>query len=366
MPSTVDGVASVILGVVVLGSAIGMLSTRNIVHAAFWMLGVDARHGRLLHAAVGRLRRAGADHGVRGRRRCPACSSPIMLTLRRREDAIRSRDFSWQALGACGTLRRRDLRRRARRASRLPAATVPVRPGHRRVRQPALQHVDAAVRSRLVAAHRRARRRGVVVGGREGPMRVGVEFFIWLAGCAVRAGTLRRAVQALGGHDPHVARADGQRGQHQPRRAVALSDAAAHDGQFFAVFMMVIAACRDRSGTRARSRSVSPDQDDRGRVSRRVEGVGSELHRRHTSAPRRGVPAVLPAASHACATTCSTLPIAAMTGSFVLSIPGVPRGLAGRRGGCRRGRVEHSRTRMGTIGTNPVDLILQTRLRTRR
>jgi NADH-quinone oxidoreductase subunit J len=98
MPSTVDGVTAVILGAVVVGSAIGMLSTRNIVHAAFWMLasmlgtaGVYMLLSAEFVALVQIMVYAGAVAVL--------MLFAIMLTLRRREDAIRSRDFSWVSLG---------------------------------------------------------------------------------------------------------------------------------------------------------------------------------------------------------------------------------------------------------------------------
>jgi NADH-quinone oxidoreductase subunit J len=97
MPSTVDGVASIVVGAVVLGSAIGMLSTRNIVHAAFWMLasmlgtaGLYMMLAADFVALVQIMVYAGAVAVL--------LLFAVMLTLRRREDAVRSRDFSWQAL----------------------------------------------------------------------------------------------------------------------------------------------------------------------------------------------------------------------------------------------------------------------------
>lgn len=98
MSSTVDGIAAVILGFIVVGSAFGMLSTRNVVHAAFWMLssmlgtaGIYVLLSASFLALVQVMVYAGAVAVL--------LLFVIMLTLRRREDAVRSRDFSWPALG---------------------------------------------------------------------------------------------------------------------------------------------------------------------------------------------------------------------------------------------------------------------------
>jgi NADH-quinone oxidoreductase subunit J len=97
MPSTVDGVAAILLGAVIVASAVMMLSTKNIVHAAFWMLA-----SMLGTAGVYMLLSAGFVALVQIMVYAGAVAVlllfAIMLTLRRREDAIRSRDFSWVAL----------------------------------------------------------------------------------------------------------------------------------------------------------------------------------------------------------------------------------------------------------------------------
>jgi NADH-quinone oxidoreductase subunit J len=94
---TVDGVAALIIAAVVLGSALGMLTSRNVVHAAFWMLssmlgtaGIYMLLSAEFVALVQIMVYAGAVAVL--------LLFVIMLTLRRREDAIRSRDFSWPAL----------------------------------------------------------------------------------------------------------------------------------------------------------------------------------------------------------------------------------------------------------------------------
>lgn len=98
MPSTVDGIAAVVLGLVVVGSALGMLTTRNVVHAAFWMLasmlgtaGIYLLLSASFLALVQVMVYAGAVAVL--------LLFVIMMTLRGREDAIRSRDFSYVALG---------------------------------------------------------------------------------------------------------------------------------------------------------------------------------------------------------------------------------------------------------------------------
>jgi NADH-quinone oxidoreductase subunit J len=97
MTATVDGFAAIVLGVVVAGSAIGMLTTKNVVHAAFWMLasmlgtaGIYMLLSAEFVALVQIMVYAGAVAVL--------LLFVIMLTLRRREDAIRSRDFSLSAL----------------------------------------------------------------------------------------------------------------------------------------------------------------------------------------------------------------------------------------------------------------------------
>jgi len=97
MPSTVDGFAFVVLAIAVLGGAVAMLSTKNVVHAAFWLLEVSV-------AAAGVYFLLGADYIALVQLLVYAGAVAvlmifsIMITLRRREDAIRPRDFS--ALGA--------------------------------------------------------------------------------------------------------------------------------------------------------------------------------------------------------------------------------------------------------------------------
>ena len=98
MSDTVNGIAFALLALASVGGALGMLSTRNVVHAAFWLLEVMlALAGLFLllsaefMAMVQLLVYAGAVAVL--------VLFVIMLTLRRREDAIRPRDWSWPAAG---------------------------------------------------------------------------------------------------------------------------------------------------------------------------------------------------------------------------------------------------------------------------
>jgi NADH-quinone oxidoreductase subunit J len=93
MPSTVNGIAFGILAFATLGGAVAMLSTKNIVHAAFWLLEVSI-------AAAGIYFLLGADYVALVQLLVYAGAVAvlmiftIMITLRRREDSIRPRDFS--------------------------------------------------------------------------------------------------------------------------------------------------------------------------------------------------------------------------------------------------------------------------------
>lgn len=94
MPSGVDPVAFGILAAACVLGGVMMLATRNVVHAAFWLLEVlIATAGLYLLlsaefiALVQVMVYAGAVSVL--------VLFVIMLTLRRREDAIRSRDLSW-------------------------------------------------------------------------------------------------------------------------------------------------------------------------------------------------------------------------------------------------------------------------------
>jgi len=86
------------LGLFMLGGAVAMLSSRNVVHAAYWLLAVSTAAAglfALLQAGYVALMQvliyAGAVAILN--------IFTIMITMRRREDAIRARDFSWPAVG---------------------------------------------------------------------------------------------------------------------------------------------------------------------------------------------------------------------------------------------------------------------------
>jgi NADH-quinone oxidoreductase subunit J len=93
MSETVNGVAFVVLAFMCVGGAFGMLYTKNIVHAAFWLLEVSV-------AAAGLFFLLSADYVALVQLLVYAVAVAvlmvfsIMITLRRLEDAIRPRDFS--------------------------------------------------------------------------------------------------------------------------------------------------------------------------------------------------------------------------------------------------------------------------------
>ena len=93
MPDTVSAIAFGILAFACVGGAVAMLATRNILHAAFWLLEVTVAAAAVFYlldasylALVQLLVYAGAVAVL--------MIFSIMITLRRREDAIRPRDFS--------------------------------------------------------------------------------------------------------------------------------------------------------------------------------------------------------------------------------------------------------------------------------
>lgn len=93
MSETVNGIAFGALAILCVGGAVGMLSTKNIVHAAFWLLEVAV-------AAAGVFYLLSADYVALVQVLVYAVAVAvlmifsIMLTLRRLEDAVRPRDFS--------------------------------------------------------------------------------------------------------------------------------------------------------------------------------------------------------------------------------------------------------------------------------
>lgn len=97
MSETVNGIAFVVLAVATVGGSLGMLASRNVVHAAYWLLEVCVATAGLHFlleadyvAVVQLLIYAGALAIL--------LIFTIMITLRGREDAVRPRDFSWPGL----------------------------------------------------------------------------------------------------------------------------------------------------------------------------------------------------------------------------------------------------------------------------
>ncbi len=96
MPETVNGVVFFILAFAAIGGAVAMLTTPNVIQAAFWLLEVMLAVAGLFLllsaeflALVQVLVYAGAVSVL--------MLFVIMLTLRRREDAVRTLDWSWGA-----------------------------------------------------------------------------------------------------------------------------------------------------------------------------------------------------------------------------------------------------------------------------
>lgn len=93
MLPTVDGVAASILAAIIIAGALGMVTTRNVVHAAYWMLcAMLGSAGMYMLLSAGFL--AMVQIMVYAGAVAVLLLFVIMLTLRRREDAVRSRDFS--------------------------------------------------------------------------------------------------------------------------------------------------------------------------------------------------------------------------------------------------------------------------------
>ena len=96
MSETVNGIAFLALALATIGGAVMMLATRNVVHAAFWLLEVMLATAGLylllsaeFLALVQVLVYAGSVAVL--------VLFTIMLTLRRREDAIRPYEPGWGA-----------------------------------------------------------------------------------------------------------------------------------------------------------------------------------------------------------------------------------------------------------------------------
>lgn len=122
MPETVNGVAFLLLAFAAIGGAVMMLSTRNVVHAAFWLLEtmlataglyllLDAEFLALVQVLV----YAGAVSVL--------VLFTIMLTLRRREDAVRPFEPGWGGMALAALFGGAMLVAISR--AQLPAATMP-------------------------------------------------------------------------------------------------------------------------------------------------------------------------------------------------------------------------------------------------
>lgn len=97
MTDSVNGIAFIILALATLAGAAGVLWSRNVIHAAFWLLEVSV-------SAVGLYFLLEADYVaivqllVYAGAVAVLLIFTVMITMRRRSDAIRSRDFSLWAL----------------------------------------------------------------------------------------------------------------------------------------------------------------------------------------------------------------------------------------------------------------------------
>ncbi len=123
MGETVSGMAFAVLAFASVGGAIGMLSTRNVFHAAFWLLEVMVAIGGLhlllsaeFLAVVQVLVYAGAMSVL--------MLFVIVLTLTRREDSVRPIDLSISGAivaGLFGTILYVAIARYGDRVSAMPA-----------------------------------------------------------------------------------------------------------------------------------------------------------------------------------------------------------------------------------------------------
>lgn len=98
MPDSVSAIPFIVLAAATVLGAFMVVFTRNVVHAAFWVLEV-----MLAVAGLFMLLSAGFLALVQVMVYAGAVSVlllfTVMLTLRNREDAVRSRDFAWSAAG---------------------------------------------------------------------------------------------------------------------------------------------------------------------------------------------------------------------------------------------------------------------------
>ena len=98
MPETVPVLPFVVLAIASFVGAVMVVWSRNVVHAAFWLLEVMmAVAGLFMLLSAGFL--ALVQIMVYAGAVSVLMIFTVMLTLRRREDAVRSRDLSWSAAG---------------------------------------------------------------------------------------------------------------------------------------------------------------------------------------------------------------------------------------------------------------------------
>jgi NADH-quinone oxidoreductase subunit J len=98
MTDAVPAVPFIVLAIACVAGAAMVLLTRNVVHAAFWLLEVMmAVAGLFMLLSAGFL--ALVQIMVYAGAVSVLMIFTVMLTLRRREDAVRSRDLSWSAGG---------------------------------------------------------------------------------------------------------------------------------------------------------------------------------------------------------------------------------------------------------------------------
>jgi NADH-quinone oxidoreductase subunit J len=98
VPSSVPAIPFVALAIACVAGAVMMLVSRNVVHAAFWLLEVMmAIAGLFMLLSAGFL--ALVQIMVYAGAVSVLMLFTVMLTLRRREDAVRPRDLSWSAGG---------------------------------------------------------------------------------------------------------------------------------------------------------------------------------------------------------------------------------------------------------------------------
>ena len=97
MNSVLPTIIFAALAICVVGGAIAVTTTKNVVHAAYWLLAVSAAAAGIFAqlqagyvALIQLLVYAGAVAILN--------IFTIMITMRRREEAVRSRDFSWQGM----------------------------------------------------------------------------------------------------------------------------------------------------------------------------------------------------------------------------------------------------------------------------